>query len=287
LSGEGAVGLKEEIDNLIASHGAKIQERERLSLDFEGAQRRRFGVLRRLLEDLRNSVEARHLTLAIHESSARLKIGKLDQPGPGEILLEIGPNYEVVAGSSKDGPPYRLADGFRLEETHNDPMFGASQTILLKFETVDQLFNYVVENLSQKIAEIENMESPAVQENLFDEACNWVAKGHTQNGDSPLETLNRLFKQNMTGKAPEPIPFLTEKTTETTLQKWENTKLHDLIKTKDGEESDRGIHAPPVVAIYNEHRGLLDGNKRTRWRHNRDDQGPHAVLVIKVLNGIR
>ncbi len=145
------MGLKEELNRLIAAEREKLEARDRQHSAFHDVQRSRFAPLRAALSELAQAVEATCLRLRLHDTSALLELGyERDGHFHTELRCEIQPNFDTDFRAARGASLFREAPGYRVEETQ---YFEYPEYDTAEHSAVFDDESSLAEHLAQKIAE--------------------------------------------------------------------------------------------------------------------------------------
>lgn len=145
------MSLKDEIEKLITAEQSKLQDRDKMNMEFKERQRQRFIPLRVVLEEIAESVGSKYLGTHFRDASARLEFGnKKGSKRQVDTRWNIEPNYSInFSGESS----YSEEPGFKVEETVYCyyPTYGMTED-KLTFVNEEALSEFLVEVIAESIA---------------------------------------------------------------------------------------------------------------------------------------
>lgn len=110
-------------------------------------------------------------------------------------------------------------------------------------------------------------------------------KWHNKGTDCCIDTLNRLWQKHLEVKSPGgeillEVPTLSENMLMVQAEQW---PLDRLVSLTIGHTRERPHFFPPIIILsWFERNFLIDGNNRVNFWRSHNNQGPHAVLRIRV-----
>ncbi len=159
------MGLKDEIEKIIATELEKLREDDRREEEFWSEQRQRFQPMRALLQEFVASVGPDHLKAKILDEIAILQMGKFERESEcfeTDVTWRIEPNSE--SEFANDSLQWRAVAGFCITETGYNRLpshvtrrlkdFGYGETMERRhtFDTATEAAQYLVEQIAKKLA---------------------------------------------------------------------------------------------------------------------------------------
>ena len=155
------MGLKDEIEKLIATERAKIGERESKDDEYSERQCARFANLRVILNEIAASVNSRYLSSRIGDQSADLKLGTMRGTSRDvDIHWHIEPNSSLRTPIDPDGTPFVEKPGFKVETTHyfHQPIPDELESTKV-FEDEQSVSEHLVKEIAKRVAQYQRWES--------------------------------------------------------------------------------------------------------------------------------
>jgi hypothetical protein len=108
--------LKDEIERIIQAEQKKLDDKDQKQSNYYRIQCERFQPLRKVLEQILESVEKSYLRPQLTDSTATLEVGRVEGGHfLRDVRWEIEPNYKW--GVNEELGALRGEPGFRIEET--------------------------------------------------------------------------------------------------------------------------------------------------------------------------
>ena len=122
-------------------------------------------------------------------------------------------------------------------------------------------------------------------EELYEEVCELLHRGHRKNLDTPERTLSRLFRKHMEWRG-VPIPpgmVLSIANTTVALETWSKAAIRGLPRRerKPGRNPKRS-DVPVVILRFRGRDWLIDGGTRAHVWEEAGDVGDHPAYVVTV-----
>jgi len=117
----------------------------------------------------------------------------------------------------------------------------------------------------------------------FNEVCELLYAGHSGNDPTPQDTLNRLFRKNLTGLVEEPLTYLTCDNVAASKEKWAKLDIRELAP-RETYRAARRDDVPVVIFRFRDLVRLLDGHARAHQWYENNDTGLHDVWVLDIAD---
>lgn len=112
------MSLKDEIEKIIRAERDKLERHDHQKTEFKERQRERFHRMRRLLEELSTSIDAKDLNISIEASSATVEVVRTSDAYFG-IKWRIEPNFAFKTTQGRGEYNFGEAQGINVVETSN------------------------------------------------------------------------------------------------------------------------------------------------------------------------
>ncbi len=148
------MGLKEELDKIISEEKKKQEGRDDRDKHRRDDIKKRFSVVKGMLEELKNSVSDSYATFYIYDDNARIEIGRLKKERRGrDLTIKIECKVKLVGWKT---PEYKLFDGYDVEETNwwIDDVTEEK----LEFKNENDLMEYLLKRIGEKIGYYKHLE---------------------------------------------------------------------------------------------------------------------------------
>lgn len=161
------MGLKEEIDKLIKEERQTLERKDRKLADHRQRKREQFQPLRRILEEMEESLKSPYLRLKVRDSHAILEIGQ--QKGKSflpDIRLEVEPESKIEHGEFID------SENFRVEERQyyrNVPDADISDRVF-SFDSQQEVADYLMQKVAKEIAFYDHLAAKRTSRNNSSDA---------------------------------------------------------------------------------------------------------------------
>ena len=159
------MSLKDEIEKLISAELDKLETHDQKDKEFYERQKQRFIPMRGIIEEISKSVGPEYIRVAIHESDARIELGRknINAYFEEDVRWEIEPNYEWE-------PPWKGSSlrcerpGFRVEEriTYQYPNYETSEHAYT-FNDEQATAEYLVKKIAEKVGFYRHLETSAAK----------------------------------------------------------------------------------------------------------------------------
>jgi hypothetical protein len=155
------VSLKDEIEKLIRDERDELKTCGRKNREFYERQKERFIPMRVIIEEISKSVEPECIRVSIHESDARIELGRKNNNGYFEedVRWEIEPNYEWQPPCKSDYLRCEQA-GFRVEErvTFRYPNYDTYEHTYT-FNDEQAVAEYLIKKMAEKVGSYSHLEA--------------------------------------------------------------------------------------------------------------------------------
>lgn len=140
------MSLKEEIEKIIRAERDMLEREDRQKTEFKERQHERFHCMRRLLEELATSIDAKDLNVSIEADSATVKVVTMSDAYFG-TSWRIEPNFDFKPKRGRGDYLFHEAQGINVidvrtsdrEETHT-------------FDDEETAMAYLVGKIAEQIA---------------------------------------------------------------------------------------------------------------------------------------
>jgi hypothetical protein len=161
------MNLKDDIDKLISSERALLEQRDAKAKEFDELQKARFLPLRTILEQLNKSVDPTYLRVQLTDYHASIEVGRRgddsfevnaqwkiepkftprEEPEDGEALFEAQPGFSVEEVTTCHRPEFR-----QLERAYT-------------FETEREVILHLLKAMAKWIAHYQHLDESARKRN--------------------------------------------------------------------------------------------------------------------------